>query len=170
MGPRPIRLIRSDASRGVDEQSTQYAEGIYLGYRWFDHKGIEPLFPFGFGLSYSRFEYSRLAVQRAADGGLDVSCTIRNSGTHASDEVVQVYLGAPETPPAGVSFAVRALADFERDHVASRRGKARAPAHRARSASLLVDRRFRMAPRDRRADVIRWRLVTRFATGATDAR
>jgi beta-glucosidase len=93
---------------------TQYAEGIYIGYRWFDHKGIAPLFPFGFGLSYTRFDYSRLKVGRASDGGLDVSCTIRNSGKHASDEVVQVYLGTPETPPSGVAFAVRVLADFER--------------------------------------------------------
>ena len=75
---------------------------------------IEPLFPFGFGLSYTRFEYSRLSVQRAADGGLDVSCTVKNVGARASDEVVQAYLGAPEKPPAGVDFAVRALADFER--------------------------------------------------------
>ena len=93
---------------------TEYAEGIYIGYRWFDHKGIDPLFPFGFGLSYARFDYSRLDVQRAVDGGLDVSCTIRNSGKHAADEVVQVYLGAPEKAPHGVAFAVRALADFER--------------------------------------------------------
>ena len=67
-------------------------------------------------------------MRRAADGGLDVSCTVRNVGARASDEVVQVYLGAPETPPAGVDFAVRALADFAADHAASRRGKARAPA------------------------------------------
>ena len=62
---------------------TQYAEGIYIGYRWFDRERIDPLFPFGFGLSYARFDYSQLSVQRAADGGLDVSCTIRNSGKHA---------------------------------------------------------------------------------------
>jgi beta-glucosidase len=43
-----------------------------------------------------------------------VSCTVKNVGARASDEVVQVYLGAPEKPPAGVDFAVRALADFER--------------------------------------------------------
>ena len=43
-----------------------------------------------------------------------MSCTVRNVGARASDEVVQVYLGAPEKPPAGVDFAVRALADFER--------------------------------------------------------
>jgi beta-glucosidase len=100
-------------SRGATERA-QYAEGIHIGYRWFDREQIEPLFPFGHGLSYTRFEYSRLSVRSAADGGLDVSCTVRNAGTRESDEVVQVYLGAPEAPPAGVEFAVRALADFQR--------------------------------------------------------
>ena len=101
------------SSRGVSGR-TQYAEGIHIGYRWFDREQIDPLFPFGHGLSYTRFEYSRLSVRSAADGGLDVSCTVRNVGARASDEVVQVYLGAPESPPAGVDFAVRALADFQR--------------------------------------------------------
>jgi beta-glucosidase len=99
--------------RGVSDR-TQYAEGIHLGYRWFDREQIDPLFPFGHGLSYTRFDYSRLSVRSAADGGLDVGCTVRNVGARASDEVVQVYLGAPEAPPAGVEFAVRALADFQR--------------------------------------------------------
>lgn len=101
------------SSRGVAER-TQYAEGIHIGYRWFDREQIDPLFPFGHGLSYTRFEYSRLSVRSAADGGLDVRCTVRNVGARASDEVVQVYLGAPEAPPAGVDFAVRSLADFQR--------------------------------------------------------
>jgi beta-glucosidase len=72
------------------------------------------LFRFGYGLSYTTFAYAGLSVRRAADGGLDVACTVRNTGARAGDEVVQVYLGAPEAPPAGVEFAVRALADFER--------------------------------------------------------
>jgi beta-glucosidase len=101
------------SSRGVSDR-THYAEGIHIGYRWFDREQIEPLFPFGHGLSYTRFEYSRLSVSSAADGGLDISCTVRNVGARESDEVVQVYLGAPEAPPAGVDFAVRALADFQR--------------------------------------------------------
>jgi len=101
------------SSAGVGGK-TQYAEAVDIGYRWFDREGIEPLFPFGFGLAYSRFDYSQLSVDRSADGGLDVACTIRNAGKHAADEVVQVYLGAPEKPPAGAAFAVHALADFAR--------------------------------------------------------
>ena len=101
------------SSAGI-EGKTQYAETVDLGYRWFDRQNIEPLFPFGFGLSYTRFEYSQLSVRRSADGGLDIACTIRNSGKRTADEVVQAYLGAPEDPPAGAAFAVHALADFAR--------------------------------------------------------
>jgi beta-glucosidase len=101
------------SSFGVDGR-TQYAEGIHIGYRWFDREGIAPLFPFGFGLSYSRFDYSQLTVQRTADGAIDVSCTIRNGGKVTADEVVQLYLGAPAVPPKNVAFAVRALVDFDR--------------------------------------------------------
>jgi beta-glucosidase len=55
-----------------------------------------------------------LSVRHSADGGLDVACTIRNTGKRTADEVVQVYLGAPANPPAGAAFAVHALADFAR--------------------------------------------------------
>jgi beta-glucosidase len=112
-GPATDPAHPERTSRGVAGK-TRYDEGIDIGYRWFDRHGIKPLFPFGFGLSYTRFDYSRLSVRRASDGGLDVECTVRNVGARASDEVVQVYLGAPETPPAGAVFAVRALADFAR--------------------------------------------------------
>jgi beta-glucosidase len=96
---------------------TSYSEGIYVGYRWFDKEKIDPLFPFGFGLSYGKFDYSDLKTRSSADGGLDVSFKVRNSSTFASDEVPQVYLGPPATLPAGISFAARALAGFARIHL-----------------------------------------------------
>jgi beta-glucosidase len=99
--------------KGVDGKTT-YSEGIYVGYRWFDKEKIEPLFPFGYGLSYASFEYSKLHVQKSMDGGVDVAVTIRNLGQTASDEVPQVYLGAPEQIPAGVQFPVRSLVGFNR--------------------------------------------------------
>ena len=99
------------------EGKTTYSEGIFVGYRWFDKEKIEPLYPFGFGLSYSKFDYSGLAVKRSADGGLDVSFNVKNSGSVASDEVPQVYLGAPANQPAGASFAVRSLVGFARIHL-----------------------------------------------------
>jgi beta-glucosidase len=110
------------SSLGVDGQTT-YSEGLFVGYRWFDAQHIEPLFPFGFGLSYTRFAYSRLQLQRAGDGGLDASFDLRNTGRQSGDEVPQLYLGAPNPAPAGAQFALRALAGFERVPLAA--GKAR---------------------------------------------
>jgi beta-glucosidase len=60
-----------------------------------------------------------LKVAKASDGGLDVSLQIKNTGSVDSDEVPQVYLGAPSEIPAGVQFPVRALAGFDRIHLAA---------------------------------------------------
>jgi beta-glucosidase len=101
------------SKQGVDGKTT-YTEGVNIGYRWFDKQNIEPLFGFGHGLSYTTFDYSGLSVSKASDGGLDVSVTIKNTGVMDSDEVPQVYLGAPESVPDGVQFPVRALVGFDR--------------------------------------------------------
>lgn len=81
-------------------------------------ENIEPLFAFGHGLSYTTFAYSGLKVTKAADHGLDVTARIKNTGAMASDEVPQVYLGAPSQIPDGVQFPVRALVAFDRIHLA----------------------------------------------------
>jgi beta-glucosidase len=99
--------------KGVDGKTT-FSEGIYVGYRWFDKEGIEPLFPFGHGLSYTKFEYSGLKVAPAGGDGIDVTFRVKNTGEVAGDEVAQVYLGAPEDQPADAQFAVHALAAFDR--------------------------------------------------------
>lgn len=101
---------------GVNGRTT-FSEGVDVGYHWFDRQETDPLFAFGFGLSYMNFEYSQLAVNKAADGGLDVSVQIRNTGGVDSDEVPQVYLGAPDAPPSGVQFAVHTLVGFDRIHL-----------------------------------------------------
>ncbi|MGA2440093.1 MAG: glycoside hydrolase family 3 C-terminal domain-containing protein, partial [Tepidisphaeraceae bacterium] len=72
-----------------------YAEGLLVGYRWFDAKSIQPLFPFGFGLSYTRFDYSNLRL--IEQPGLNcnnvlVECDIANTGSRSGSEVVQVYV------------------------------------------------------------------------------
>jgi hypothetical protein len=102
----PMHPERSSA--GVDGRST-FSEGIFIGYRCFDRQGLEPLYPFGYGLSYTSFEYRDLALAAAADGGLDASFTLRNVGPAAGDEVPQVYLGPPQPAPRGAQFAHRAL-------------------------------------------------------------
>jgi beta-glucosidase len=65
------------SAKGVNGTTT-YSEGLNVGYRWFDQQHIEPLFPFGFGLSYASFEYSNLRVAASPDGGLDVSLRLKS--------------------------------------------------------------------------------------------
>jgi beta-glucosidase len=76
------------------------ADGLDIGYRWYEANGVAPLFPFGFGLSYTTFSLSRLVLRRAAApaGGpapLVASVRVRNTGRRAGTEVVQAYLSFP---------------------------------------------------------------------------
>ena len=106
-----------ERSSGGANGVTTFSEGVHVGYRWFDKQKIAPVFPFGFGLSYTTFAYSELKAVPASDGGLDVSFQLKNTGSVAGDEVPEVYLGAPNPRPGGADFAVRALAAFERVHL-----------------------------------------------------
>jgi beta-glucosidase len=110
------------SQKGVDGKTT-YSEGVNVGYRWFDKEGITPLFGFGHGLSYTTFDYSDLKVEKKSDGGLEVKVHIKNTGSVDSDEVPQVYLSAPGEIPSGVQFPVRALAAFDRIHLAAGEAK-----------------------------------------------
>ena len=74
------------------KRRVSYGEGIYVGYRHYDTKGIEPLFPFGHGLSYTEFEYSHLRIEQKRDGRVRVTLDVRNSGKSAGAEVVQLYV------------------------------------------------------------------------------
>ena len=73
-----------------------YSEGVFLGYRGVEHFGVEPLYPFGYGLTYSSFEYSDLKV-KPSEGGYDVNFTLTNTGSVPAAEVAQVYV-APVDP------------------------------------------------------------------------
>jgi beta-glucosidase len=110
------------SSKGLNGVTT-FSEGVNVGYRWFDKQKIAPLLPFGFGLSYTKFDYAGLKLKPASDGGLDVSFHITNNGGVAGDEVPQVYLGAPTKRPTGVDFPVHSLAAFDRVHL--ERGQSR---------------------------------------------
>jgi beta-glucosidase len=74
-----------------------YREGIFVGYRWYDARRIEPLFPFGHGLSYTRFRYDSLCAE-VRDGGYAVSVTLTNVGDWEGSEVVQLYVKPPKGP------------------------------------------------------------------------
>lgn len=77
-----------------DPDDTDYKEGIYVGYRYFDSVGKKALFPFGFGLSYTSFEISDEQVC-VNDGKVTVTATVTNTGACAGKEVVEVYVSAP---------------------------------------------------------------------------
>jgi len=87
--------------------------GIFVGYRWYNLHNVTPLFPFGHGLSYTTFKYSKLVVKPAADGGFDLKVRVQNTGKTEADEVVQVYLTDGQVP-AGVQAAKQTLVGFER--------------------------------------------------------
>src|SRR3954451_2578568 len=72
---------------GVGEQ-VKYKEGLFVGYRWYDAKGIEPAFPFGFGLGYTTFSYRKLVVN-----GRRVSVTVKNTGVRTGTAVPELYVG-----------------------------------------------------------------------------
>jgi beta-glucosidase len=95
---------------GVDGHG-EYSEGVLVGYRWYDTQHVEPLFPFGHGLSYTTFAYSNASFVKTADG-LSLRVTVKNTGTRAGDEVVQVYAGPPPSP--AVPIAAKSLAAFQR--------------------------------------------------------
>lgn len=99
--------------RGVNGKTT-FSEGVLIGYRWFDAQKIEPLFPFGYGLSYTTFAFSDLKARDAGQGNALVTLRVKNTGPVAGDEVAQVYLDAPADQPVGAQFAPKTLVAFDR--------------------------------------------------------
>ncbi len=72
-----------------------YGEGLFVGYRYYDKKKTEPLFPFGYGLSYTTFECSNLTLSASEydlDDEIQIAVDVENTGTHAGKEVVQLYV------------------------------------------------------------------------------
>jgi beta-glucosidase len=91
-------------------REVHYGEGIFVGYRYYDQKGVEPLFPFGFGLSYTTFAYSDLVLPEQVAPGeeVEVSLTVTNTGEVTGKEVVQLYVADP------VSSLVRPVKELKR--------------------------------------------------------
>ena len=72
----------------------EYKEGVFVGYRWYDSRNIEPLYPFGFGLSYTQFSYSDLVVSppKSGDSHVEVRFRISNTGNITGQEIAQLYV------------------------------------------------------------------------------
>ncbi len=83
----------AEPQRNVDY--TEYEEGIYVGYRWFDKQGLEVSYPFGYGLSYTRFEWSEASV-KPSRGETAVRVKVTNTGKIPGKDVVELYVAAPQ--------------------------------------------------------------------------
>lgn len=90
----PFMEYGAEAYPGVNKQ-VYYKEGIFMGYRHFDTHKVKPQFPFGYGLSYTTFEYGkpRLSSKTLSDGKIVLSVDITNTGNRAGKETVQLYIG-----------------------------------------------------------------------------
>jgi beta-glucosidase len=122
-GRLPITIPVDEASMPVSTQAQypgdgldqQYSEGIFVGYRGYEERGIEPQYSFGHGLSYTTYDYSRLRVRsqgaKAAGGaGYSIDVRVENTGDVAGTETVQVYAG--QLPTDAVESAQKSLAGW----------------------------------------------------------
>lgn len=101
-----------NGSRGFDKSPvTVYLEDIYAGYRYFDTFYKNVLFPFGYGLSYTKFDITVTGMEKESDG-IKVSATVENTGTFAGKEVIQVYLSKESC--SGLECPVQELKGFEK--------------------------------------------------------
>lgn len=117
---------------GGEPRGTEYREGVFVGYRYYDKKDMDVLFPYGHGLSYTSFEYSdlRLSADKIRDtDNLTVTCTVKNTGSRAGKAVAQLYVGQVG---GDVIRPIRELKGFEK--VALQPGE-------AKTVSFTLDKR-----------------------------
>jgi beta-glucosidase len=99
-GKLPLTFPKSESDQpqkaiSATDLQVVYSEGLTMGYRWYDAQNIEPLFPFGHGLSYTTFAYSGLKTSVGSDGTVTLSFTMSNNGSVAGSDVAQIYAALP---------------------------------------------------------------------------
>jgi beta-glucosidase len=92
-----------------------YKEGIFVGYRYLEKNNLKPTFPFGFGLSYTTFDYSNLAVEKMDSGTYNVTLKVKNTGKVDGCEIVQLYVADNHSR---VPRPVKELKGFAKVHLA----------------------------------------------------
>jgi beta-glucosidase len=117
-------VSKADSSQKKEEKTLQkdpntsvYSEESLVGYRWYETKGVEVMYPFGFGLTYTTFEYSDLKTdkeQYGKNGTIKFSLEIKNTGNTGADEVVQAYIHRSDPK---VEWPVKELKAFSRVHL-----------------------------------------------------
>lgn len=93
--PKNLRDNPSFLNFPGEKGKVHYGEGLFIGYRYYDEKRVEPMFPFGFGLSYTEFEYSELKTNKdilKSNDRLEVTMKIENTGEYKGKEIVQLYV------------------------------------------------------------------------------
>ena len=120
-----------DSYYAKTDKHVEYKEGVFVGYRGYEHNNVTPAFPFGFGLSYTTFQYSKLTIapQSTSDGRVTVSFSVTNTGKRAGDDIAQLYISDKH---AHVPRPVKELKGFAR--VSLRPGETKA-------VSVTLDRR-----------------------------
>jgi beta-glucosidase len=99
------------------QRTVKYEEGVFIGYRHFDRLPADKLnFPFGFGLSYTTFEYSELSVRDDSSDGFVATVKVSNTGTFDAPTAVQLYVGSKETKPDNPT---KALASFKKVNISA---------------------------------------------------
>jgi len=91
--------------------TVHYNEGIFVGYRYYDTYNVEPQFPFGFGLSYTEFEYSNLSVDQKEDEKIQIRFELENSGAVKGREIAQLYISNLNS---GIKFPRKELKEFSK--------------------------------------------------------
>jgi beta-glucosidase len=124
--PRPVK---PGGNTEKEKFELPYTEGAAVGYKWFDKNNLQPLFPFGHGLSYTRFDIGPAAAKANADGSVTVSFPVRNVGQRRGMEVAQVYV----SPTAGGWEAPKRLGGFSKVDLAP---------GAARNVSVTIDPRL----------------------------
>lgn len=108
--PRDIKGTYYESAYPPKAGKIVYNEGLFMGYRWFDKNDVKPLFPFGFGLSYTTFKLGHASVQPTGDG-VNVSVDVTNIGSRRGSEVLQLYAAKFGS---SVPRAVRELKGYQR--------------------------------------------------------
>lgn len=91
-----VDLVNKDKFKAQRKADADYAEGLLVGYRWFTTKQVQPMYPFGYGLTYGKFVYSD-AKAVAGKQSVEVTFTLNNQGERQAEEVCQVYVSRPES-------------------------------------------------------------------------
>ena len=105
-----LALFGYSAQKQPNVDETQYKEGIWVGYRYFQTAGKAVSYPFGYGLGYTTFAYSKPVVKVAANGTVTASVTVTNTGSAVGKESVQLYISAPDGGLVKPAYEMKAFA------------------------------------------------------------